>query len=328
MGVSVLNSLSIFLTPFKDFFFLAERCATSTAKMSGKAKETASNTMEAIRDKMVNLKNAKEAAADLEKSLQNRIAELNKILENRDHEIIVIGKKIMKFENELDDTTEKLEAATLGLEEAEKQQLINEEEVSALQRRSSLLDDDVVRSEARLQVESTKLAEAAAAAEAVEIQRKILEAKSFVNDERMDTLEENIETAREVALKSTRNAEEVARKLSMTQVEFDRTIEKAKEAEVKIDDLEQQLNVVGQNMKTLELSETQALKRHEEAEEKIRDLTLNLKFAEIQAAAAEREAAKLNQELELLVADLTDWKDRYGEICVELEQTFNEMAGY
>merc|ERR1712083_777559 len=40
---------------------------------------------------------------------------------------------------------------------------------------------------------------------------------------------------------------------------------------------------------------TQALKRHEEAEEKIRDLTLNLKFAEIQAAAAEREAAKLSK---------------------------------
>merc|ERR1712136_673238 len=192
-------------------------------------------TMEAIRDKMSNLKNAKEAAADLEKSLQNRIAELNKVLETRDHEIIVIG---MKIENSLDDTTEKLEAATLGLEEAEKQQLVNEEDVSALQRRSSLLDDDVVRAEARLQVESAKLNEAAAAAEAVEIQRKILEAKSFVNDERMDTLEENIETARDVAQKSTRNAEE---------------------AEQKIDELEEQLNVVGQNMKTLELSETNAL---------------------------------------------------------------------
>ena len=48
------------------------------------------------RDKMTNLKNAKEAAADMEKSLQNRIAELNKILEERDHEIIIIGKKIMK----------------------------------------------------------------------------------------------------------------------------------------------------------------------------------------------------------------------------------------
>merc|ERR1712121_235136 len=239
MEVSVLNSLSISLTPFKDNFFLAERCATSTAKMSSKAKETASNTMEAIRDKMTNLKNAKEAAADLEKSLQNQITDLNKTLEARDHEIIVIGKKIMKVENSLDDTTEKLEAATIGLEEAEKQQLINEEDVSALQRRSSLLDDDVVRSESRLQVESAKLAEAAAAAEAVEIQRK--------------TLEENIETAREVALRSTRNHEEVARKLAMTQVEFDRTNEKCKEAEQKIDELEEQLNVVGQNMKTLEL---------------------------------------------------------------------------
>merc|ERR1711942_62816 len=285
MGVSVLNSLSIFLTPFKDFFFLAERCAPSTAKMSSKAKETASNTMEAIRDKMINLKNAKEASANLEKSLQNRINELNKLLETRDHEIILIGKKIMKIENSLDETSEKLEAATLGLEEAEKQQLVNEEEVSALQRRTSLLDDDLVRSEGRLQVESTKLAEAAAAAEAVEIQRKILEAKSFVNDERMDTLDENIETAREVALKSTKNAEEVSRKLAMTQVEFDRTTDKCKEAEKKIEEIEEQLNVVGQNMKTLELAETQA-------------------------AAAEREAAKLQQELDLLVADLNDWKER------------------
>merc|ERR1712087_45537 len=290
--------------------------------------ETASNTMEAIRDKMVNLKNAKEASANNEKSLQNRIIELNKLLETRDHEIIVIGKKIMKVENSLDDTTEKLEAATVGLEDAEKQQLFNEEEVSALQRRFSLLDDDIARSDGRLQVESAKLAEAAAAAEAVEIQRKTLEGKSFVNDERMDTLEEQIETAREVALRSSRNAEEVARKLAMTQVDHDRTLEKCKEAEVKVDELEKELNVVGVNMKTLELSETNALKRHEDAEEKIRDLILNLKFTEIQAAAAEREAAKLQQELDLLVTELNDWKEKYGEICVELEQTFNEMAGY
>jgi len=55
---------------------------------------------------------------------------------------------------------------------------------------------------------------------------------------------------------------------------------------------------------------------------------MNLKFAEIQASAAEREAAKLQQEMELLVIELSEWKEKYGEICVELEQTFNEMAGY
>ena len=60
------------------------------------------------------------------------------------------------------------------------------------------------------------------------------------------------------------------RKLAMTQVELDRTNEKAIEYEAKIQELEEQLNIVGQNMKTLELSEVNALKRHEMAEEKIR----------------------------------------------------------
>merc|ERR1711942_519912 len=243
-------------------------------------------------------------------------------------DILQLGKKIMKVENGLDDATEALAASTLAIEEAEKQQLVNEEEVSALQRRCSLLDDDVQRSEARLQVESTKLAEAAAAAEAVETNRKVLEAKNMVNEERIDSLESQITTASEVALVSTRNQEEISRKLAMTQVELDRTVEKAVEAEAKIQELEEQLNVVGQNMKTLELSETQALKRHEEFEEKIRDLILNLKFSEIQAAAAEREAAKLQKELDALVEELNDWKEKYQEICVELEQTFNEMSGY
>ena len=57
-------------------------------------------------------------------------------------------------------------------------------------------------------------------------------------------------------------------------------------------------------------------------------MTLNLKFTEIQAAAAEREATKLQMELDALTEELNDWKDRFQEICVELEQTFNEMAGY
>merc|ERR1719411_2105385 len=150
----------------------------------------------------------------------------------------------------------------------------------------------------------------------------------MVNEERIDSLEGQIATASEVALVSTRNQEEISRKLAMTQVELDRTVEKATEAEAKIQELEEQLNIVGQNMKTLELSETQTLKRHEEFEEKIRDLILNLKFTEIQAAAAERDAAKLQKELDALVSELNDWKEKYQEICVELEQTFNEMAGY
>jgi len=296
--------------------------------MSTKAKETASNTMEAIRKKMLSLKSAKEKSGDKEQELQNRVVELNNVLKEKDNEILQLGKKIMKVENGLDDATEALATSTVNIEEAEKQQLLNEEEVSALQRRCSLLDDDCNRSHNRLQVETVKLSEAAAAAESVEMRRKILEAKNMVNEERIDSLETAFTTTSEVALISTRNQEEMSRKLAMVQVELDRTLEKTAEAKSKIQELEEQLNIVGQNMKTLELSETQALKRHEEFEEKIRELILNLKFAEIQAAAAEREAAKLQKELDMLIEELTDWKEKYQEICVELEQTFNEMSGY
>ena len=60
-------------------------------------------------------------------------------------------------------------------------------------------------------VETAKLAEAAKQAEEVEVKRKILEAKGFVNDEAIDSLDTKIVLAQEVALVSTRNAEEVAR---------------------------------------------------------------------------------------------------------------------
>jgi len=277
---------------------------------------------------MLSLKSAKEKSGDKEQELQNRVVELNNVLKEKDNEILQLGKKIMKVENGLDDATEALATSTVNIEEAEKQQLLNEEEVSALQRRCSLLDDDCNRSHNRLQVETVKLSEAAAAAESVEMRRKILEAKNMVNEERIDSLETAFTTTSEVALISTRNQEEMSRKLAMVQVELDRTLEKTAEAKSKIQELEEQLNIVGQNMKTLELSETEALKRHEEFEEKIRELILNLKFAEIQAAAAEREAAKLQKELDMLIEELTDWKEKYQEICVELEQTFNEMSGY
>ena len=57
-------------------------------------------------------------------------------------------------------------------------------------------------------------------------------------------------------------------------------------------------------------------------------MSLRLKFAEIQAASAEREAAKLQNELEIILDDVDDWKAKYQEICEELEHTFYEMSDY
>jgi len=284
--------------------------------------------MAAIRKKMLNLCESKEQSAQKEIELQNRVEELNAMLKERDDEILQLGKRVMHVENDLDETTEKLAEATLQIEEAEKQQKINEEEVAAYTRRCRLTEDDLIRSEGRLSIETQKLTEAATEAEKVEVQRKILEAKNMVNEQRIDSLNSQIIVAQEVALPSTKNAEEASRKLSMTQVELERTTEKAADCKVQIQEMEEQLNIVGQNMKALEASESAALKSHEDYEESIRNMSLRLKFAEIQAASAEREAAKLQNELDILLDDVDDWKAKYEEICEELEHTFYEMSDY
>jgi len=148
------------------------------------------------------------------------------------------------------------------------------------------------------------------------------------NDERIDSLDNQIIDATQIALDSTRKMEEAGRKLAMCQVDLERTLARCDEAEVEIQQLEDELKVVGQNMKTLELSETDALTRQEKYEETIRTLSANLKMAEILAAHNEREAAKLQKELDSVIAEKDDWVEKYQEICVELEQTFNEMSGY
>jgi len=238
---------------------------------------------------MISLKSAKERSADKEQELENRVVELNDILKEKDHDILILGKKIMKVENDLDDKTEGLAAATVSIEEAEKQQLVNEEEVAALQRRSSLLEDDVTRSDSRLQVESAKLHEAAAAAEAVEIQRKLLEAKNMVNEERIDSLEQQIAVASEVAQVSTRNNEEISRKFAMTNVELENRV--------------------------VELNDVLKVKDHD-------ILILGKKIMKVEN--------DLDDKIEGLAAATVSIEEaeKYQEICVELEQTFNEMAGY
>jgi len=277
---------------------------------------------------MLQLKGLKEAAQDKENALTYRLNELNSILKDRDDEILQQGKKIMHVENDLDTTTEKLLKANLDIEQAEKDQLAKEEEVSGLQRRVILLDDDIVRSEARLAIESKKLEDAAKLADEVEKKRKVLENQSMLSDERIDRLDADIISATVIAIESSRKMEEAGRKLAMTQVDLERTLVRCDECEVEIQELEDDLKIVGQNMKTLELSETDALSRQEKYEETIRTLAANLKMTEINAAHSEREAARLQKEFDATNVELDDWKEKYDEICRELEQTFNEMAGY
>ncbi|KAK7009001.1 tropomyosin-1 isoform X3, partial [Biomphalaria glabrata] len=130
-----------------------------------------------------------------------------------------------------------------------------ESDTAGLNRRIQLLEEDLERSEERLQSATEKLEEASKAADESERGRKVLESRSLADDERLDGLEAQLKEAKYIAEDAERKYDEAARKLAITEVDLERAEARLEAAEAKIIELEEELKVVGNNMKSLEISE-------------------------------------------------------------------------
>merc|ERR1712142_645163 len=80
-----------------------------------------------------------------------------------------------------------------------------------------------------------------------------------------------------IAEDSDRKYDEASRRNAMLEVDLERAEQRGDDAEAKIQELEEELKVVGNNMKSLEVSEAEALAREESYEETLRDLSLRFK---------------------------------------------------
>merc|ERR1712117_555895 len=122
--------------------------------------------------------------------------------------------------------------------------------------------------------------------------------------------------------------EEVARKLAMVEADLERAEERAETGESKIVELEEELRVVGNNLKSLEVSEEKANQGEEAYKEQIKTLTAKLKQAEAHAEFAEKSVQKLQKEVDRLEDELVHEMEKFKAISDELDQTFAEMSGY
>nr|XP_045617618.1 tropomyosin isoform X3 [Procambarus clarkii] len=203
-----------------------------------------------------------------------------------------------------------------------------EGEVAALNRRIQLLEEDLERSEERLNTATTKLAEASQAADESERMRKVLENRSLSDEERMDALENQLKEARFLAEEADRKYDEVARKLAMVEADLERAEERAETGESKIVELEEELRVVGNNLKSLEVSEEKAAQREDNFEEQIKELSHRMREAEARAEFAERSVQKLQKEVDRLEDELVNEKEKYKNIADEMDQAFSELSGF
>ena len=105
--------------------------------------------------------------------------------------------------------------------------------------------------------------------------------------------------------------DEVARKLLQVEADLERAEERAEVGETKILELEEELRVVANNLRSLEVSEEKANQREIANKEQVKTLTAKLKQAEARAEFAERSVQKLQMEVTIIIIIfiiITKWR--------------------
>ncbi|KJH41985.1 Tropomyosin [Dictyocaulus viviparus] len=95
----------------------------------------------------------------------------------------------------------------------------------------------------------------------------------------------------------------------------------------KIVELEEELRVVGNNLKSLEVSEEKALQREDSYEEQIRTISARLKEAETRAEFAERSVQKLQKEVDRLEEEKDEADRKNRQLQEELDHLLTELNG-
>merc|ERR1711879_1139433 len=122
--------------------------------------------------------------------------------------------------------------------------------------------------------------------------------------------------------------EEISKKLLQCEADLERAEERAETGETHIMELEEELRVVANNLKSLEVAEEKANQREKSYKENIKNLTVKLKQAEARAEFADKSVQKLQKEVDRLEDELVAEQEKYKAITEELEQPFAEMSGY
>merc|ERR1712179_451652 len=235
-------------------------------------------------------------------------------------EVEELMTKARQLETELDLTNEKFGFVSIALDEKEKTLAATELEMAALNRRVSGLEEDLEKTEEKMVAAVGKLDKAATASDDSERAKKVFQSKADEDEKRIAALEKDLKEAREKAADAS--YDEVAKKLAQCESELEKAEERAEVGETKIVDLEEELKVVANNLKSLEVAEEKANQREKTYKEQIKSLSAKLKQAEARAEFAEKSVMKLQKEVDRLEDELVAEQEKFKAITEELEQTF------
>jgi len=284
--------------------------------------------MDAIRKKMQSLKSETDSLYKTIAGFENDTKEATDRADQADCDIRDYGKKVQSLEIGYDETNDKLTKATESLEEADKQFKEVEGDVAALTRRIMLMEEEDKKSADVLCGTVTKLALTSKSADNVLKAVKSVESVCMNNEVTIEELEKGLRTTIKMAMDSEQKLDELSRKLGVQEAELKRGLDRAELAEKKLKGIEDELAIVGDDMKQLEKSAEKALEREEKLVTKILSLQSKYKVTEAKFEYGEMNITKLNQKIDNIEDEIYREKLKIKKCSDELDETFEDMIAH
>jgi len=257
--------------------------------------------------------------------MQESTREANSESERFDMDIRDTGKKVGKFETNLEEIIEKLMQSSAKMDEAEKEFKDKDDDVNAQSRRVLLLEEECRISVEKLATTVFKLATMSKDADTIVKGCRHWENNTMNNEVEIETTDNNLREARKIASDNEMKYDNLARSLAMMEDELKRAGERVKIADDKVSHIETELGAIGDNQKQLEVSEEKARKREEKYQEQIKQINIRLKQAESRSEYAEMNISKLHLRIDDLEDEIIREKMKINAVSSQLDDTFNEM---
>ena len=284
--------------------------------------------MEAIKKKMQSMKVEKDNLCDRCDEVEQKMKEAFIRKEKAEEECTELTNKSRTLEIDVDKFGEKLVNQVMAQEAKENQVLQAEAEFNRLNRRVNELEEDLEITEQKYVIAIQKYDKAATEADDSDRMGKVLANRSVEDEGKMTNLAKELGEAQKRAEEADKQFDEAQKKYQLAEHALELNGERADVSEFKIIELEEELKVVANNLKSLEVSEDKANQRESFYKTEIKRLTIKLKQSETRSEFAERSVVKLQKEVDRLEDELINEQDKFKAITEELDATFAEMSGY
>jgi len=281
--------------------------------------------MDSIKKKMQSLANETANAVGRYEKWQREVDSVNATADQLEDQVKAIQKKIQQTESAFDVATEDLFNQTIKLEEMEKKAGNAEGQVGDLARRLLLMEEQAVRSEERLAISVTNLANTSIMAD-----KSLAEQNNMMNvcskqSENNDDLEKQLKDALLTKTDSETKYETLAQKLKIKESESERSNTRADDIECKLIEIEDELKEVGQKQQNLEVGEEKSLEREEALQKQIKELMSKLENANVRSENAEMDIGRLNVRIDKVEEDLVIEKMKIKQVSDDLNKIFDDM---